>query len=68
MEDGRPDESTLPSGQPEPPSGQFTQKKKNLKKNKAKIAEKYSPNNFQNTYVYKIDILVQLAFQKYTKI
>jgi len=32
MEDGRPDESTLPSGQPEPPSGQFTQKKKSEKK------------------------------------
>jgi hypothetical protein len=40
---------------------------KNLKK-RGKIAEKYFPNNFQNTHVYKVDIPVQLAFQKYTKI
>jgi hypothetical protein len=39
---------------------------KNLekKKKKGEIVEKYFPNNFQNTHVYKADIPVQLAFQK----
>jgi hypothetical protein len=59
-ENGRPDELTLSSGQPEPPTGCFTKKTEK----RGKIAEKYCPNNFQNTHVYKADIPVQLAFQK----
>jgi hypothetical protein len=42
-EKGRPDEAPLPFGQPETPSGCFTQK--NMKK-KGKTLEKYFPNNF----------------------
>jgi hypothetical protein len=42
---------------PSIPSGRFTQKI-------WKRAEKYFQNNFQSTYVYNTDILVQLAFIK----
>jgi len=62
---GCPDESTLPSGQPESSSERFTHTK--LKK-RGKIAEKYFPNNLQSTHVYNTDISVQLEFQKYPKI
>jgi len=55
---GRLDKSTLPY-RPD-----ASHKKSGKKKKKGEIVEKYFPNNFQNTHVYKADIPVQLAFQK----
>jgi len=44
------DETTAPSGQPETPSGRFTQK--NMK-NREKRAEKYFSNIISRTRMYK---------------